>query len=59
MTQTNVRKTNLSRQDFANLLRYLSSPEEPDFAEVEEIAERNGFYFAADGVLWEHGEDVR
>lgn len=41
------------RNDIRTLLEMVASVDEPDYSEVEAIAKRNGFEFAADGTLEE------
>jgi len=37
--------------DLRKILEMIASVDEPDYAEVERIANRNGFVFAEDGSL--------
>ena len=44
------------RRDFKRLLAIIADPREPDFEEVEEIAERNALYFDDNGEVREYPE---
>lgn len=41
------------RRDFKRLLAMIADSREPDYREVEEIANRNGFYFDENGDVKE------
>lgn len=44
---------NINVNDFRRLLEILADPREPDYREVEELAERNGFAFNERGEVME------
>lgn len=44
------------RRDFMRLLAIIADGREPDFDEVEKIAERNGLYFDENGKVKEESE---
>lgn len=45
------------RRDFKRLLEIISDPREPDYAEVEAIAERHALYFDDNGAIKEYPEE--
>lgn len=47
------------RRDFKRLLEIIADPREPDYSEVEEIANRNALYFDDDGSVKEEPEGDR
>ena len=47
------------RRDFKRLLEIIADPREPDYAEVEAIAERHALYFDDDGAIKEYPEKGR
>lgn len=47
------------RRDFKRLLEIIADPREPDYAEVEAIAERHALYFDDNGVVKEEPEGDR
>lgn len=59
MTQANAQpiRNRRIRRDFKRLLALLTDAEnEPDYAEIEAIAARNGLYFDDDGEIVEVAE---
>lgn len=47
------------RRDFKRLLEIIADPREPDYAEVEAIAERHALYFDDEGAVKEEPEGDR
>jgi len=46
-------RNNRIKRDFARLLEIIADPRQPDYSEVEAIAERNGFVFDDKGNVVE------